>query len=404
MVNKNIDKYLAHYAEPECQYLSLFPKKKHFKHVVVIPAYKENIHFVKRFLASPLVGYQVLFVCVINQPEHDKHKNAQQDLWQQCCDLGTVTWQNFNINLVEFDSHNSALLLVDRFNHAIDSKQGVGLARKIGADLSLRLIQQDIISSRWIHSSDADVTLPSDYFDPLTLLPQTHKAACFNFYHYCKNDAIYQASRLYELALHYYVAGLRYAKSNYAFYTIGSILAFDAEAYASVRGFPKRSAGEDFYLLNKLAKLGKVAFVEQTQLKITARTSDRVPFGTGPAVAKILQLQNMATDYHYYNPQVFDLLKSLLHSFNQLPNYRQSLKFWLAQHDFLVVKALNDIGFITFVAKQQQATDAQFMKQLTVWFDAFKTLKFIHALREQGINDIPLLKAIGKANFKVYGN
>ena len=37
---------------------------------------------------------------------------------------------------------------------------------------------------------------------------------------------------------------------------LGSALAF-GRAYAQVRGFNLREAGEDFYLLNKLAKLGK---------------------------------------------------------------------------------------------------------------------------------------------------
>ena len=48
---------------------------------------------------------------------------------------------------------------------------------------------------------------------------------------------------------------MKYARSPYAFHTIGSTMAVSANHYAKVRGFPKREAGEDFYLLNKLAKV-----------------------------------------------------------------------------------------------------------------------------------------------------
>ena len=78
-------------------------------------------------------------------------------------------------------------------------------------------------------------------------------------------------SRLYEYSLRYYVAGLTYAQSPYAFHTIGSTMAVNAEHYASVRGFPRREAGEDFYLLNKLAKVGSVHTLEENN----AMRSDR---------------------------------------------------------------------------------------------------------------------------------
>ncbi len=69
---------------------------------------------------------------------------------------------------------------------------------------------------------------------------------------------VFLATQLYELSLRYYVAGMKFARSPYAFHTIGSSMAVSPVHYARVRGFPKREAGEDFYLLNKLAKLGSV--------------------------------------------------------------------------------------------------------------------------------------------------
>ncbi len=400
-MTKNIDKYLAKYAEPECQYLSMFPQGKQFDHVLVVPAYKESFTFIQRFFSSPLAQQQVLFICVINQPCSELNSEPQQHLWQQCYHLGTKLWQQNNLTLVEVQNTPSALLIVDRFTTPIESKQGVGLARKIGCDLALTLIQKKHISSRWLYSSDADVCFPEHYFCCLNRLSKQYKAACFNFSHQSTNKAIEQANQLYEHALRYYVAGLNYAGSPYAFFTIGSILAFDSDAYAMVRGFPKRSAAEDFYLLNKLAKLGQVAFIEHCRLKITARTSDRVPFGTGPAVEKILQLQQENKPYCYYDPQVFEHLKQVLQAAETLWQYRKNLMPWLDKHDGKVKRVLLEIGLAQFVHKQTNAEQIQFNKQFSVWFDAFKTLKFIHGLRAHGLVDIPLEQALLNAHFTI---
>jgi hypothetical protein len=198
------------------------------------------------------------------------------------------------------------------------------------------------------------------------------------------------------------VAGLQYANSPYAFFTIGSILAFKAESYVQVRGFPKRSAGEDFYLLNKLAKLGHVEFIEEVTVELDARVSLRVPFGTGPAVQKIIELQTNKKDYCYYNPEVFQQLKVTLAAFSQLWQQKESLESWLELLPKQACSALKSIQFEKFVTNQINSDQIQFNKQLIVWFDAFKTLKFIHSLRENYYPDIPLQQAIANANFNIH--
>jgi len=400
-MSKNIDKYLAQYAEKECQYLTTFPATSQYKQVIIVPAYKEEFTFIEQFFTSSLAAEQVLFICVINQPCSELNSKPQQLLWQQCCNLGQKVWHNHNLALIKVEQTNSALLVVDRFTTPINNKQGVGLARKIGCDLALMLYKNKRLLTRWLYSSDADVCWPDNYFSFLDQFSRQYKAACFNFSHISSDKKIEQANQLYEQALRYYVAGLKYARSHYAFFTIGSILAFDVEAYAMVRGFPKRSAAEDFYLLNKLAKLGHIAFIRECTVNIMARTSDRVPFGTGPAVEKILLLQQQGQAYCYYDPQVFDHLKHLLKAFEQLWQDRNNVVLWLDKQHRQVKKALLEIGFQQFVHKQKAAERAQFNKQLQVWFDAFKTLKFIHALRTQGLIDIPLEQAISTANFKL---
>ena len=85
------------------------------------------------------------------------------------------------------------------------------------------------------------------------------------------DDNIYAATKRYEQALTYYVEQLQQAGSPYAFHTLGSCIATPLSYYCHARGFPKKSGGEDFYLLNKLAKLGKILTVDSCILQIESR-------------------------------------------------------------------------------------------------------------------------------------
>jgi len=395
-------KYLANYAECETLLFDSYPIDKISRNVLIIPAYKESFDFIQRFFLSVLAQQSVLVIVVINQPDNEQNSFAQQKLYQQSLTLGDICWQNKNISLISVDKTDSLLLLVDRFTVPIPEKQGVGLARKIGADIAIKLMSQQQITSKWLYSTDADAHLPNNYFSVLNTVDKKCIVACFNFEHHSEHLATHRANLLYQTALQYYVEGLRYAGSKYAFYTIGSVLAFDSSAYAMVRGFPKRSAGEDFYLTNKLAKLGDVTFIANCKITIEARTSDRVPFGTGPAVSKILSLQNENKPYCYYHPDVFVLLKQTLTKFSTVWEYRQQLDQWLVKLPVAIRNSLMTIGFNDFVKRQVDSKQNQFEKQLIVWFDAFKTLKFIHALRDQGYTDIPLSEAITTANFIIH--
>ncbi|MDO7086305.1 hypothetical protein WNY51_04475 [Pseudocolwellia sp. AS88] len=410
---KNISKYLEQYAEQhivECgtrlvNYLTLLltdsiTKPLTFEHVVVIPAYKESPDFIERLLSSPLIEQNVLFIIVINQPDSDEDNNLQQSLADFIKNSGNSEFKHESLELISTNK-SSSFLIIDAFTQPLAVDHGVGLARKIGSDLALLLKSENIIKSEWIHSTDADSHLPNDYFLATQSLNQTKNisAVSYNFTHVSDDLDIHTANSLYETALRYYVKGLTFAGSQYNFFTIGSVIAFKAKDYAMVRGFPKRSAGEDFYLLNKLAKLGKVEFLKDTLVKIDARTSDRVPFGTGPSVANILQLKINNQAYCYYHPQIFAELKTCLVHFNSLWEHRLIFESWLSELSTETQQALLEAKLDGFVSKQKNNNQTQFNKQLHVWFDAFKTLKFIHSLREQKYADIPLEQSIELAKF-----
>ena len=283
-------------------------------------------------------------------------------------------------------------------------KGGVGHARKIGVDLAVSLIHSGHIQSGWIHCSDADVQLPGNYFTRLRGNDSKHAALIYPFSH-CDDQEegesaeVILATQLYELSLRYYVTGMNFAGSPYAFHTIGSTMAVSPIHYAKVRGFPKREAGEDFYLLNKLAKVGAVRELDSKGaddvIIIESRRSDRVPFGTGAAVNKITGLADPVSDYRFYDPEVFELLKLWLQS---LPAVWQSGSSQLAagvsedgsgnqaqlekrQALLHCLKQLKTEQALEHAFRQSKGLE-QFTRQLHTWFDAFRTLKLIHGLRD----------------------
>ncbi|PID64239.1 MAG: hypothetical protein CR963_01065, partial [Gammaproteobacteria bacterium] len=244
----------------------------------------------------------------------------------------------------------------------------------------------------WICSTDADALLPDDYFSVLSEVNPEWIAACYAFEHVGGEPEVREATLLYQQAMNYYVNGLRQAGSPYAHFTIGSTLAFKAAAYASVRGFPKRAAGEDFYLLNKLIKIGTVGRIEQTTIQLCARLSERVPFGTGVSTAKIMELTAQGKPFCYYHPQTFVVLGMVLAHFDKLWDSLDDLPVWFSQLPEHSTPLLLQAGLVDFISKQrhQATTKKQFDTQLMNWFDGLKTLQFIHGLRDTVYPDVPL--------------
>jgi hypothetical protein len=439
-----LEQYLARYAEPEVQLLGGLPSAFQFQHCVVIPARDESFDFIQRLLKiSSQIEHTILAIVVINQPLSpfetnqpalDQHEVDSSDQNLQLANtiadvFGDAQWSNGNLAL--FQQQQLSVLRVDRFSqHPIPPKQGVGLARKIGCDLACKLNQTRQLASSWIYSSDADAFLPDNYFAlPTNIAPTTstssnekilaksdrtqqYSAQVFEFEHIAVSETTLgclQATQLYQRAIKYYRDGLAWAGSPYGFYTLGSTLAVNISSYAKVRGFPKRAGAEDFYLLNKLAKIAPVYFNRNIQVNIAARQSQRVPFGTGPAIASIMQLTNPELDYCYYHPQLFILLKQWLSLISQFWQFIQldSCKAKTEQKKFndlyadllgslpvaLAEIAANlDLSKFLQHASRQCRSEPAFREQFHQWFDGFLTLKFIRGL-EPKFTPIPLPQA-----------
>ncbi len=177
-------------------------------------------------------------------------------------------------------------------------------------------------------------------------------------------------------------------------------MALRHRAYCEARGFPKRAGGEDFYLLNKLAKLGCVREVSAVVITLEARLSDRVPFGTGPAVGKILALEDPA-QFTYYAPEVFGALKTWLCQIPRVWTALQNRADPLAGLALHIRQALAAAGVENLWVHliNQVASAEQCERAVHQWFDGFQTLKFIRRVQATAFPARPLNEVLSAAEF-----
>lgn len=401
-----LEQYLSRYAESECQSLAHLPLTP-WRHCLIVPCFAERPDFAKRLEAGPLWQDQLLAIVVINQPPGPPEPNNHA-LLHYFLETWPLLGRHEHLYLLGHPEQDSRWLIIDRFQEerALPRQQGVGLARKIGCDLATKLYQLGYLSGEWLHLTDADAHLPEGYFE----LPSArgYSAAVYQFEHIlAENEAappspeqVYLATQWYELALRYYILGLAWAGSPYAWPTIGSALAVSVPAYCQARGMPKKAAGEDFYLLNKLSKLGAVYQTKELTVRIDARQSTRVPFGTGPSVQNILTLKQPALDYRYYHPETFVGLKAWLDMIPQLWDHRDRAESVLAALPSPVREGLRALKVERlFTHLQTQIPNAEAgARAAHHWFDAFRTLKLIHFL-QKATPDQSLARSIEHASF-----
>lgn len=302
-----------------------------------------------------------------------------------------------NIDFVDTSSEGNELPMKDA---------GVGLARKIGMDQALLYFDYSVKGNS-IVCLDADCEVGINYLTEIQkCFKSNYEAAVIKYEHKLENEAIIN----YEIFLRYYVLGLKFASSPYAYHSIGSCIVVSPLIYAKLGGMNKRKAGEDFYFLEKAAKISEVKAINSTTVYPSARKSWRVPFGTGQRISRFFEKTH--DEYTLYHPESFIILKDFLSAYfnnkNESPenilteakSISDSLHQFLIENNF--IKNLNRIY-------QNTKSDTQLYHQKITWFDAFRTLKLIHYLRDNGypeqsmftvLNEILDLMNIG--NFERY--
>ncbi len=407
-----IAKYLERYAE-QGTWTIRADTGEEIRNVVVIPALAEyptllaTLHSLAK--NDPYELCRTLVACVVNnrpypQASQEDIANNRQTLTileaLQAKRAGEPDDSKERSHLEAIRRSALRLALIDASSpgRELPPHGGVGLARKIGMDLSLALLARQGAPERCLLLSlDADTLVEPGYLSAVSSYfdRSGDAAAVVSFAHReGENRAMSDAIAYYEASLRYYVAGLRYARSPYAFHTIGSTMVATARGYALVRGIPKRLAAEDFYFLNKLAKVGTVGRIDRTTVHPSPRHSTRTPFGTGNKIGKLLQ--DESDPLLFYNPDIFPSIRVWLNLIAENTGADgQGLMTRAARIDPSFPAFLDRQDFPAIWRKlQDNFPDPGILRrQFHVWFDGLKTLKLVHYLTENGYPKIPPVAA-----------
>ncbi|MDW3191804.1 MAG: hypothetical protein R8G66_05550 [Cytophagales bacterium] len=339
--------------------------------IVVLPSYKEPqlLQAVRSLTACKAPGFKVWVLIVVNEPE--QAEEAATDLNQQAIrQLDQLEIPDF-MELVVY--------------HAVlpRKKAGVGLARKLGMDEAARWFNE-MGKDGIITCYDADCLCDPRFFQVIeeTFRQQQLGAGVIFYEHPLSNNEIIQ----YELFLRYHIDALRFAEFPYAYQTLGSCISVRSSVYQKHGGMNTRKAGEDFYFLHKIIPHCKFGEINNTMIYPSARESDRVPFGTGIALAKISQLEQ----YEVYAPESFVDLKALFSQVEQLHEHQEvnlpeTIVAFHEEHGFEV--ALKEMH-------RNASNRETFKKRFFSWWDAFRALKYVHFTRDHHYPNIPLEEAI----------
>lgn len=280
---------------------------------------------------------------------------------------------------------------------------GAGMARKIGMDEAVRRLAAANKPDGVIVCLDADCLVSNNYLQRIESVFAESKscfAATINFRHrFEEMDDPRQLAgmRMYEDYLHYYKQALDFAGFPHSFYTIGSAMAVRAEAYVKQGGMNRRQAGEDFYFLHKLTKLGELAEITDAFVYPSGRVSDRVPFGTGAAMTKWMNHTGDLTMTYRFD--AFMDLKQLFDKVGKLykvssTNYAEIL----SSLPKTVQKYLNSVSFHDKLGEinRNSSTAESFRKRFYQVFDAFQVLKFMNQAHEHPYANQSLEEAISQ--------
>lgn len=267
-----------------------------------LPAFLENV------LVQDYPGAIRLFVCV-NQPE---------EWWNNPEKLPACNDNARSLALL-MAQNGSDITVIDRSSKGkgwIGKQHGVGFARRETMEAIARVASDHDI----IVSLDADTTFNTYYISTVvdTLLnhPEASALAVPYYHRLTGNEAADRAILRYEIYMRCYAMNLLRINSPYAFTALGSAIALTVKNYKSIGGITPKLSGEDFYFLQKLRKKGKVLTWNPEKVYPAARFSDRVYFGTGPAMIK--GAAGDWSSYPLYHHTWFDEIKASCELFAKL--------------------------------------------------------------------------------------
>lgn len=348
--------------------------------IVVLPVYLEDkiLDTLENLRNAylPSGDSEVLIVVNYSETDIEKNKKFNQSTYNELlvwCKLNSTARMRF-----------FPLLAADLpAKHA-----GAGLARKIGMDQALKRFNHINRPDGLILSLDADTLVERNYFQAIENkmfgISNINYGGCILYFEHPieGNDyerEVYGAIIQYELHLRYYKYALKLTGFPFYHFTIGSCFGVRAGFYARQGGMNRQKGGEDFYFLHKLFPHKPFVFISETCVYPSPRPSTRVPFGTGPVIAKMVE--NKENDYLTYSPQAFLDLKVFLLKVplcfnanlktinNEINSLSPSIQDFLHENKF--EEKMVEI-------KQNSASEQTFLKRFYQWFDGLMVVKFLN--------------------------
>jgi len=193
---------------------------------------------------------------------------------------------------------------------------GIGVARKLLMDHISKLANENDI----IISMDADTVFNKEYFESVAenfrLNPAASAIAIPYYHRLTYNTELDRAMLRYEIYMRAFAINMWRIRSPYCFSALGSAIALPVWAYRAVGGMTPKLSGEDFYFLQKIVKTGRLLHFNGEIVFPAARLSDRVFFGTGPALIK--GIEGDWSSYPVYNHRLFDKIAETYKLFGPL--------------------------------------------------------------------------------------
>ncbi|MFA6923939.1 MAG: glycosyltransferase [Bacteroidales bacterium] len=276
-------------------------KEKYSKIFVSLPVLDERdyLPFCLKALEKQTFRNFEVFICV-NQP--DEWWNIEEK--KQICINNQKTleflksYKKISVKIIDKSS---------KYNGWNNKNLGIGWARKTIMDKISSSADNDYL----IVSIDADTVFNENYFTSLiNIFNKKPEAVAMSvpYYHNLTNDEVSNKAILrYEIYMRYYLLNLFRINSPYSFTALGSAIVIPVWAYKKTGGITPKKSGEDFYFLQKLAKYGKILNYCSEKVFPAARFSDRVFFGTGPAMIK--GAKGDWESYPIYDYSLFDEIK-----------------------------------------------------------------------------------------------
>ncbi len=311
-------------------------------------------------------------ISCVNQPDHWWKEYGKRDICEN------------NLKAIEYlkDLDCPAVEVIDRSSPGrgfSPHEKGVGHARNL---LFKKAIAQ-ANNNDLVMCLDADTIFEPGYFQSVvnSFLKKPNIVAHANPYYHnlTGDDSIDRAILRYEIYMRLYVINLWNIGSPYAFTPLGSAITIKVNSLKKIGKLAPKPAGEDFYLLQKLRKHGNINQYNDYYVFPSSRVSNRVPFGTGPAVGE--GIKNKWNRYPIYPLKPFKLIKETYDLFPVL--FRKDIPTPLDSFFEKIFGTKN----IFEKLRQNCRSEENFIRACHMKFDGLRILQFVKYYHLQNVTN-----------------